>query len=70
MSMEFMTCPPVMALICTFPFSHKKYRRMGEAAWPELLIAFCMIYFFLGHVQNALKSSNEDRARANGIVMA
>ena len=25
--------------------------------------------FFPGHVQNALKSSNEDRARANGIVM-
>ena len=47
MSMEvFMTCPPVMALI--FPFSHKKYRRMGEAAWPEVPIAFCMIYFFQG----------------------
>ena len=64
-----MTCPPVMALI--FPFSHKKYRRMGEAAWPEVPIAFCIIYFFPGHAQNALKSSNEDRARANGgIVMA
>ena len=53
-----------------FSFSHKKYRRMGEAAWPEVLIAFCMIYFILGNAQNALKSSNEDRARANGIVMA
>ena len=45
-----------------FSISHKKYRRTGEAAWPEVLIAFCM--------QNTLKSSNEDRARANGIVMA
>ena len=41
-------------------FWSKKFRRMGEAAWPEVLIAFCMIYFFLGHVQNAFKSSNED----------
>ena len=31
-----------------FSFSHKKYRRTGEAAWPEVLIAFCMIYFFQG----------------------
>ena len=50
-------------------FWSKKFRQTGEAAWPEVLIVFCMIYFFLGHAQNALKSSNEDRARANSIVM-
>ena len=27
-------------------FWSKKFRRTGEAAWPEVLIAFCMIYFF------------------------
>ena len=27
-------------------FWSKKFRQMGEAAWPEVPIAFCLIYFF------------------------